>query len=144
MNLRLNALQIRLRKEGRNVRIVSGLDNAIFPERNLVEMNQILQENFNFVRAYFEGISMKIDVQELDEICFSITLDHLYTYNVSGQKEMRLSQRDMEHPQTDDVIFAYFKKKYSKQWLQKSADMLGVDLAECKKRYEAREEFMDR
>lgn len=155
MKIKIENITISLLREGEDVRVKSSAGNVILPNQNREAVAELIKHNFyiviNHYKCMIEKQQKEFDNNDIHFVSISIVLYYLYTYNSwrtmykrEQNKDLRFYEKDFSNPSTHDILFLYFKKRYSKDWEDKCAVLVGMKLDELKKYYKTREDFYNK
>lgn len=153
--IELGTLKLNLSEEGNNIRVNSADQAAILENQNIEAVAALLEHNFNFVNGHYLSMIQKemesFELSDINKISLDIVIYYLYMYNSwrnnyekEKGRELQFNPEDINNPPAADAIFHYYKKKYPKQWKDKSAVLLGMTLEELNEYYQGRERFYNR
>jgi len=154
MIFKIDDIEIKLAEEKKGVRLTTqNDDNVILPNQTMASVENIVKENFQIVKSYYQaksGVSDTVDKHDVSVISLKIVLHYLYMYNMwrkmykdHSDRDLKFLAEDFEHPSTSDQIIWYFKKKYPKSYSAKCELMLSMSTDEFKRYEKKRQEFDD-
>jgi hypothetical protein len=114
-------------QEGSRVRALCGENNVLFRNRTPEVFLREYDDSVGRVRMTFQPRRSSdewLTDEEFQRLTQKIALRWMYYYIVNGL-ELNLTQADMEHPQTKDIVWSFFCRKYG-------ADSAKIPLAASK------------
>jgi hypothetical protein len=153
--IKIENITLGLLGEGANVRVKSNKENLILSNQNIDSVAELIQYNFDVVVNHYKLMidreKKEFDLKDINFISISIVLHYLYMYNSwrvmykkQENKDLRFNEKDFSNPSTHDIVFNYFKTKYSNDWEEKCAVLLGMELNELNAYYKTRESFYNK
>lgn len=144
-----------LSEEGDNIRVKSDKNNVLFFNQEIDTLYNLIEHNFNIVNSHYklmiDATKVMFHPEDINEISISIVLYYLYMYNSwrsmykkQENKDLRFYEKDFTNPSTHDIIFNYLKSKYPKNWEEKSALLIGVELNDLRIYYKRRQDFYNK
>ncbi|MBK7233699.1 MAG: hypothetical protein IPH93_15930 [Saprospiraceae bacterium] len=124
-------------------------DTIPLPGRTLLDTKDIILHNFNFVKTHFlKFFNSEIEIEEFHDVCLKIVIHYFYIYNLwrsynekEKDRDLKFLKKDLNHPNTYDMVMQYFKNKYPTEYLNKSSHFLNHPLDKLKKYEYNRDEF---
>ncbi len=153
--IKLGNITLSLLSEDYNVRIRLGKEDILFANQNVDTVAVLVENNFNVVINHYKLMIDKgqkeFNFEDISFVSISIVLYYLYMYNSwrtlykkQENKDLKFYEKDFSNPSTYDIVFNYFKAKYSNDWEAKCAVLLGMKLDELKAYYKTRENFYNK
>ncbi|GEP90848.1 hypothetical protein SAMN05660909_00784 [Chitinophaga terrae (ex Kim and Jung 2007)] len=153
--MELGTLKFKLSEEGNNIRINFPGGEAILENQRIGKVSELLGHNFRVVKEHYLSMIQNeienFDLADIDKISLEIVIYYLYMYNSwknhyekEKDRDLKFDPRDLNNPPAADAIFRYYKKKYPKQWKNKSAVLLGMTLKELDEYYRGRERYYNK
>ena len=107
-----------LTQEGDATRLRAGKKNVLFRKRTPEEIRKEYLKSIKFVREQFEDQWCNVDSELTRDDFFDLTqeiaLHHMYFY-VVNEFRVRITKKDLSHPQTNSMVWSFMKKKFSDQ-----------------------------
>jgi hypothetical protein len=154
MIFKIDDIEIELAEKNKGIRLTThNDDNIILPNQTMDSVENIVKENFQIVKSYYQaklGVSASVDKHDINAVSLKIVLYYLYMYNMwrkmyenHRDRDLKFLAKDFENPNTSDRIIWYFKKKYPKSYSAKCELMLSLSPDEFKRYEKKRQEFDD-
>ncbi len=154
MKFKIDDTEIELARENKGIRLTThNDDNIILPNQTMDSVENIVKENFQIVKSYYQaksGVSVSVDKHDISVVSLKIVLYYLYMYNMwrriyehHKDRDLEFLAEDFENPSTRDTIIWYFKKKYPENYSTKCELMLSMSADEFKSYEKKRQEFHD-
>jgi hypothetical protein len=155
MEIKIENISLNILSESDNVRVRSDKEDVLLINQNVNTISDLIKHNFSKVYNHYklmvEKAGRQFDFADITYVSIAIVLQYLYMYNLwrntykkQENRDLRFDQRDFNHPSTHDIVFNYFKPKYSLDWEEKCAILLGMGLSELKAYYKTREDFYNK
>lgn len=153
--IQLENVTLSLFSEGNNVQVKSDKEDIILSNQSVNTISELIKYNFNIVSSHYKlmisDTKDKFDFEDINYVSIAIVLYYLYMYNSwrsmykkQENKDLRFNEKDFSNPSTHDIVFNYFKNKYSNKWEEQCAVLLGKGLMELKDYYKTRENFYNK
>ncbi len=153
--IKIENITLSLLSEGGNVRIKSGKENILLANQSLDAVATLVNNNFSIVINHYKLMINKVqkefNFEDINFVSISIVFYYLYMYNSwrilykkQENKDLKFYEKDFSNPSTYDIVCNYFKTKYSNDWEEKCAVLLGMELREFKAYYKTREDFYNK
>lgn len=151
----LEGFRIKLSVDGKNVLVKMNEHVIILVNQNIDAVSDLLIKNFYSVKEHYKLIvdsaEEHINYKDIDNISIEIVLYYLYMYNSwriiykkHEDRDLRFIVKDFDNPSTHDIIINFFKSKYQVNWEIKCAILLGIDINEFHKYYNARLDYYNK
>ena len=153
--IKIETITVILSEEGDNIRVKLDKNDMIFFNQEIDALCNLIRHNFNIVNNHFklmiDATKVVFYPEDISEISIAIVLYYLYMYNSwrrmykkQEDKDLRFYEKDFTNPSTHDIIFSYLKSKHPKDWEEKSALLIGVELDDLRTYYKGRQDFYNK
>jgi hypothetical protein len=97
---------------------------------------EVIKRNYEKIKDHYISNIFKskaeLDVHDLNKICVEILIHYLDQNNrwknqyAKSNYDSNFSEKDFEHPETNDIVIRYLKNKYHDSWKSRSLKYLDM------------------
>jgi len=149
MVFQIEHLKIELTENEYGIILNAFNDSIPLPGQSFQGTKEIVLHNFKLVKTHFlKFYNSEIEIEEFHDVCLKIVIHYFYIYNLwrnynekEKDRDLKFLKKDLNHPNTYDMVMQYFKNKYPAEYLTKSSQFLNQTLDKLKKYEYNRDEF---
>jgi hypothetical protein len=151
MSFGIGSINIAVTSDGTGIRLQTDSENILLVDQSFEVIEPIVLQNFDIVRKQYQrNAAALLSDNELDELAIKIAFSYLALYNTwrtvypkEKDRDLTFLPKDFDSPMTYDLVTAYIRKKFPKDYREKCAVVIGISVEEYMSYEKARQEFID-
>jgi hypothetical protein len=152
MTFNLDQHTIHLNEEKSGWRLTSSAgDHLLLAHVTMEETKELVTRNYQLVKQHYQEMGAhKVAAEDLATLSLKIVLHYFYMYQLwrslykkEKNRDLGFLTSDLQHPQTWDMVIAYFKTRSPKNYSEPCKTLLGLDTEKFIAYEKGRQAFYD-